>query len=40
MRAEADFPAMTAVVVAALREDGAKVEIEATAVIPSAPIGP
>lgn len=29
------FPAMTAVQVAALMEDGAKVEIEATAVIPS-----
>ena len=28
------FPAMTAVVVAGLLEDGAKVEIEATAVIP------
>ena len=30
------FPAMTAVQVAALVEDGAKVEIEATAVIPDA----
>jgi enamine deaminase RidA (YjgF/YER057c/UK114 family) len=29
------FPAMTAVVVAGLIEDGAKVEIEATAVIPT-----
>lgn len=29
------FPAMTAVVVAALLEEGAKVEIEATAIIPS-----
>jgi enamine deaminase RidA (YjgF/YER057c/UK114 family) len=29
------FPAMTAVVVAGLIEDGAKVEIEATAVIPA-----
>lgn len=29
------FPAMTAVVVAGLIEDGAKVEIEATAVIPN-----
>jgi enamine deaminase RidA (YjgF/YER057c/UK114 family) len=28
------FPAMTAVIVAGLIEDGAKVEIEATAVIP------
>ena len=28
------FPAMTAVQVAALIEDGAKVEIEATAVVP------
>ena len=33
------FPAMTAVVVAALLEEGAKVEIEATAIIPSTPIG-
>ncbi len=32
------FPAMTAVVVAGLLEDGAKVEIEATAIIPSGPI--
>ena len=30
------FPAMTAVQVAALIEDGAKVEIEATAVVPAA----
>lgn len=29
------FPAMTAVIVASLIEDGAKVEIEATAVIPA-----
>jgi enamine deaminase RidA (YjgF/YER057c/UK114 family) len=33
------FPAMTAVVVAALLEEGARVEIEATAVIPSTPAG-
>lgn len=34
------FPAMTVVVVAALYEDGAKVEIEAMAVVPGARTGP
>jgi len=34
------FPAMTVVVVRALLEEGAKVEIEATAIIPSTTIAP
>lgn len=33
------FPAMTAVVVVALLEEQARVEIEATAIVPTAPIG-